>query len=57
MGGLINNRAANLLNRGDKEGSIPYYAMAYYSCAITGKEHELKRIADRVRNELGFEFD
>jgi len=51
------NRACCLLDLGQKEKSVPYFAMAYYGMIILGHSNSRLIIVNHVKEHLGIMFD
>ncbi|MCL2188703.1 MAG: helix-turn-helix domain-containing protein [Defluviitaleaceae bacterium] len=55
--GFAVNRACILLENGNREASIPYFAMAYYGSALLGRTRDAEVTYGYVKNNLGLDFD
>ena len=51
--GLVVNKAWALHEHGNKEKSVPYFAMAYYVSGLFGRTDNQKRTSEYVRERLG----
>ena len=55
--GFANNKACGFLELGEKQKSVPYFAMAYYGSALVRYFEDEQAIADYVKERLEIIFD